>query len=166
MLAVFQKGAGKGRREGVFKVRLGADFGEFPFGKLAAKEEAEALTEYQAAAALAQFDSGAAGKIEQIKLAFALGEPLDRERHAPGDGFIDGGEAAAPIARSIPDLQGEAGAANLELIAAGDERQQFLAGFKQCGFAGALEKVFDLGAELARVAGHGWFHVTGDHYCN
>ena len=49
----------------MLEVRLRADFDELPFGKLAAEEEAEAFAEDEAATALSQFRSGAAGEVKE-----------------------------------------------------------------------------------------------------
>ena len=116
VLAVLQVSAREGGGERVFEIGLGADLGQRPLRKLAPQEEAEALAEHQAAAALAQFRAGAAAQIEQEHLALAAGEMFHGQGEARVGGFGDGGETAAPVARAVPGLEGQARAAHFERV--------------------------------------------------
>ena len=65
VLSVAQKGAREGRGEAGLQVGFGAQFRQVPFGELAAQEQAEALAEYQAPAAAAQFRARRRAQIDQ-----------------------------------------------------------------------------------------------------
>ena len=160
VLAVPEEGAREGGGEGVFQIGLGADLGQGPLRKLAPQEQAEALAEYQAAAALAELRAGAAAQVEQEHLALAAGEVFHGQVEARVGGFGDGGETAAPVARAVPGLQGEARAAHFQRVVVGGEGEQFLAGFEQGGLARALQEILNMGANLRQVAGDGGLHAA------
>ena len=152
VLSVAQKGAREYRREAVLEVRFGAQLGQFPFRELAAQKQAEALAEYQAAAAPSQVGTRTAGQVEEKYLAPALGEALHHQLET-GFGWLAGiGDVAGQIAHAVPHLQGEARAAQLQGKVLGGDGVEFLAGFQQGGLAAASEKSLDQSADFCGAA--------------
>src|SRR5689334_22459791 len=116
-----QKRAGKRGREAELEVRLGAQLGQLPFGKLALQEKPETLAKDQTAAAAAELRAAAAREVEQEQAPFAAGKPFDAQFEARGGGSGDSHNAAGQVAAAVPGLQGEARAVNFEGEVAGRE---------------------------------------------
>jgi hypothetical protein len=109
VLSVAQEGARKGGREAELQVGFGAEFGEIPFGELAAQKQAETLAEHQAAAAASEVGAGAASQVEQIELALraAAKRSTASSRRAP-EVLALIGDAAGEVAGAVPGLKSEA----------------------------------------------------------
>ncbi len=142
MLAVFEKGAGKGGREAVLEIGLGAEFGQIPLRKLTAQQEAEAFAEDEALAAAAEFGAGATLEIEQVRGPLAPGETLYGEFEPSGGRDLGSDYAAGEIACAVPGLECESGSADFECIRFRREGEEILARLEQCGLFAASQEVF------------------------
>ena len=152
VLAVAQKGARKGGRQAVLQVRLGAQFRQLPFRKLAPQKQAEAFAKYHAPAAAPHVGARAAGQVEQEELPFAPREPLHYQFQTRVTALFDRRDAPRQVARAIPGLQREARPAHLEREIVSGERQQFFAGLEQRWFSRIAEEGLDGRADLIGAA--------------
>ena len=137
-LAAAQEGARIAGRETGLQIRLGADFSQRPVRELACEELAEALAENQALAAALKILAGGARQIHQKQAAFFAGEAFDHQFHAPARFARHAGDAPNQIAGLVPDLEGEARGAYLQVEIVRRERQQRLSGFEKRGAARGL----------------------------
>jgi hypothetical protein len=152
MLSIAQERARVRGREAVFQVGLGAQFGEFPLGKLAAQKEAETFAKDHAAAAARHAGGGGTGEIEEKKGALAPRESLDEEFHAGIGGALDRDNAAREVARAVPGLQGEARSAQFHRNVVAGEEKEFFARLQERGLFRIAEESLDGGAGLFGAA--------------
>jgi len=152
VLAVAKKGARERGRETVFEIGFSADLRRLPFRKLPPQKEAEPLAKYHASAAFPQLRAGAACKVEQKQLPFALRKALDHEFEACAAGIFYRGDAASEVAVTVPGLEGQARAAHFHAEIFGREGEQLFAGLEQRRLPGILEESLDGGAGLIGAA--------------
>ena len=124
----------------MFQVGFGAQFGQFPFGELAAQEQAEALAEDQAAAAASEVGARTARQVQQKDLALTLGKALHGQFETGARGLARIGHAAGEVAGAVPRLKSEARTAEIEREILASDGKEFLTGFEQGGLLATLEE--------------------------
>jgi len=118
-------------------------FGDAPGREFTREKLPELLTEHHARAPAFPISASGPREIDQVERAPLSREPLGHQFQAPARLFLDRDDAPDHVAFVVPRLHDEARVAYFEQEVCTGDRNDWLAGFEQCGFSGGLEKAFN-----------------------
>ena len=155
-------------RETVLKVSFRRKFSDSPGRVLAREKLPELLTEHQSRAAAFPIGASRTREIDQVERSAFSCEPFRHQFQTPARLFLDVDDAPDYVALVVPRLHGETRVAHVEQTVSAGDRNDWLAGFEQCGFSGGLEKTLNcrlelLGASAGSPPGGGVTHYP---YCS